>query len=241
MQENMTRGMIHSLETFGLVDGPGVRFVIFMKGCKLRCKYCHNPDTWEMKDGELWTAEDLFAKAYRYKNYWHKGGKLNGGITVSGGEPLLQAGFVAEFFKICHEHDVHTCLDTSGSVWNEDVEKVLAHTDLCMLDYKMTSDEKYRQYIGCSIEEPKFFMEQLARLGVKSWVRNVICPTINDTPEDIAKVKEFAAINPLNEKIELLPFHNLCQSKYDDLGLGFPFGHLPIPSQEKMAELESLL
>lgn len=235
------KGNIHSLETFGLVDGPGVRFVVFMQGCRLRCQYCHNPDTWNSEEGKVWTVQELFDKAYRYKNYWMKGGKLNGGITVSGGEPLLQAGFVAEFFKLCHENGINTCLDTAGSVWNDDVAKVLEHTDLCMLDYKMTTDEDYRKYIGCSIEKPVFFMRQLAERGIKSWVRYVVCPTVNDTVEQVEKVKEFAALNPLNEKIELLPFHKLCQGKYDSMGLEFPFGHLPIPTQEKMAELNAVL
>ena len=234
-------GRIHSLETFGLVDGPGVRFVIFMQGCGLRCGYCHNPDTWDVNGGKIWTAEKLFEKAYRYKPYWLKGGKLNGGITVSGGEPLLQAEFVAELFQICHEHGVNTCLDTAGSVWNENVEKVFEHTDLCMLDYKMTNDEDYRKYIGCSIDKPEFFMHKLAEKGVKSWVRYVVCPTVNDTVERVELVKKFAAINPLNEKIELLPFHKLCQGKYDEMGIEFPFGNLPIPTSEKMAELNAVL
>ena len=234
-------GRIHSLETFGLVDGPGVRFVIFMQGCGLRCGYCHNPDTWDVNGGKFWTAEKLFEKAYRYKPYWLKGGKLNGGITVSGGEPLLQAEFVAELFQICHEHGVNTCLDTAGSVWNENVEKVLEHTDLCMLDYKMTNDEDYRKYIGCSIDKPEFFMHKLAEKSVKSWVRYVVCPTVNDTAERVELVKKFAAINPLNEKVELLPFHKLCQGKYDEMGIEFPFGNLPIPTSEKMAELNAVL
>ncbi len=238
----MTEGRVHSLETFGLVDGPGVRYVIFLQGCQLRCKYCHNPDTWPIRrGGEIWTAEDLFRKAYRYKNYWTKGGKRNGGITVSGGEPLLQSEFVTELFRLCREHDVHTCLDTAGSVWNEQVEKVLAYTDLCMLDFKMTNDADYREHIGCSIEKPRFFMKQLAKRGVKSWVRYVVCPTINDSLEDMEKVKEFAAINPLNEKIDLLPLHKLCQNKYDDLGIPFPFGDLPDPTAEKIAELRAAL
>lgn len=235
----MVKGKINSFQSMGAVDGPGVRCVVFLQGCPLRCAYCHNPDTWYKDDDDIeyMTPEELLSKVLRFRSYWGK----EGGVTLSGGEPLLQAEFVAEFFKLCHENGVNTCLDTAGSCWNSDVERVLANTDLCMLDYKMTNEEDYQKYIGCSMEKPIFFMKQLAERKVKSWVRYVVCPTVNDTVEAVEKVKEFAKINSLNEKIELLPFHKLCQSKYDNLGLEFPFGHLPEPTKEKMAELNAVL
>lgn len=234
----MVKGKINSIQSMGTLDGPGVRCVVFMQGCNLRCAYCHNPDTWyKDEDISYETPKDLVERVLRFRAYWGK----KGGITISGGEPLLQAEFVAEVFRLCHEEGVNTCLDTSGSVWNADVEKVLEHTDLCMLDYKMTNEEDYQKYIGCSIEKPEFFMDRLVERGIKTWVRYVVCPTVNDTVESVAKVRKFAERNPLNEKIELLPFHNLCQSKYDNLGLEFPFGKLPLPTPEKMAELRKVL
>lgn len=135
-------GRVHSLETFGLVDGPGVRYVVFLQGCRMRCKFCHNPETWNMNGGEVWTAKDLFARAYRYKPYWMKGEKLNGGITVSGGEPLLQIDFLIEFFKLCKDKDIHTTLDTSANPFTREepfiskFNELMKYTDLVMLDIK---------------------------------------------------------------------------------------------------------
>ena len=234
----MIKGKINSIQSMGTLDGPGVRCVIFMQGCNLRCGYCHNPDTWYKDEDIIYlTPKEMLDKALHFKNYWGK----KGGITISGGEPLLQAEFCAELFELCHENGVHTCLDTSGSVWNEQVERLLQHTDLVMIDYKMTNEEDYKKYIGCSIEKPVFFMKELAKRGIKTWVRHVVCPTINDDPKNMIKVKEFAELNPLNEKIELLPFHNICQSKYDNLGIEFPFGKIPTPTKEQMAELRELI
>ena len=139
-------GIVHSIQSLGTVDGPGVRFVVFLKGCNLRCSCCHNPDTWDLQGGTRYTAQELVNKAIRFREYFGK----TGGITLSGGEPLLQADFAAEIFRLCHQAGINTCLDTSGSLWNPSVETLLTETDRILLDIKYTTDSQYRQYAGCS-------------------------------------------------------------------------------------------
>ena len=157
------QGRIHSIQSLGTVDGPGVRYVVFMQGCPLRCGCCHNPDTWELSAGQVLTAGDAVNRAQRYREYFGQ----QGGITLSGGEPLLQCGFAEAVFALCHEQGIHTCMDTSGCILNADVEKVLAHTDRVLLDIKYATDEKYRQYVGCSLEKPLAFLKKLEEMSEK--------------------------------------------------------------------------
>ena len=227
------KGRINSIQTMGTVDGPGVRFVLFMQGCPLRCGYCHNPDTWDINGGEEVTNEEIVQKVLRYRRYFGK----KGGITVSGGEPLLQAEFVRELFVLCKENGIHTALDTSGCIWNENVRDLLKVTDLCLLDYKMADDEKYREYIGCEIKTVELFMDKLQDMGIPTWIRHVVVKGITDTKEDIMAVNEFAKKHSVVEKIELLPFHKLCTGKYENMGIEFRFGDIDATSKECIEKL----
>lgn len=235
-QENV-QGRVHSIQSLGTLDGPGVRFVLFLQGCNLRCGCCHNPDTWECEGGTLYTPEEIVSRALRYREYYAK----DGGITISGGEPLLQADFAREVFTRCHEKDINTCLDTSGSILNDKAKSLLAVTDRVLLDIKYTNDEDYRKYVGCSIETPLAFLDYLCEQKIPVTLRQVIIPTRNDQEENVRKLKAIADAHPNVDKIELLPFRKICQVKYDKLGLPFRFGHLPEPTREKMAELEQIL
>ena len=230
-------GRIHSIQTLGTLDGPGVRFVAFLQGCPLRCHCCHNPDTWAIEGGQELSAEQLAAKALRYRAYFGP----EGGVTLSGGEPLLQAAFVQEYFRLCQENGLHTCLDTSGCLLTEEIKALLQHTDRVLLDVKYTSDEAYRTYAGCSMEAPLRFLAYLNAQRIPTTLRQVIIPTLNDTPESVLALKTLAQQHPCVDKIELLPFRKLCQVKYDQLGIPFPFVQLPEPTPAQMAELEKLL
>ena len=230
-------GNVHSIQTLGTLDGPGVRFVVFMQGCNLRCGCCHNPDTWEYDDKKLYTPPEIVKMACRYKDYFG----TEGGITLSGGEPLLQAQFVREVFTLAHAEGIHTCLDTSGSILADYVKDMLEVTDHVLLDIKYVSDELYRRHVGCSIDVPLKFLAYLNEKGIKTTVRQVIIPTLNDDIESIKALKELTRGYACVEKIELLPFKKICQVKYDQMRLTFPFGHLPTPSAEKMRELEEII
>lgn len=230
-------GFVHSIQSFGAVDGPGIRFVVFLQGCPLRCACCHNPDTWQIKSGTEYAAEDIANKAVRYKEYFGK----EGGITVSGGEPLLQADFVREIFNLCHENGINTCLDTSGCVFNNDVKALLEVTDRVLLDIKYTSDELYRNYVGCSINKPLKFIDYLNTQKIKTTLRQVIIPGINDSEENIKKLQKIKDRFVCVDKTELLPFRKICQMKYDKMNIPFPFSHIAEPSNEKMEKLRSLL
>ncbi len=233
----MSTGRVHSIQSLGTVDGPGVRFVVFLQGCFLRCKCCHNPDTWDPNGGTVYTAEEIVKKAMRYREYFGEAG----GITLSGGEPLLQAAFARDVFRLCHEVGINTCLDTAGSVMNEDVKTLLAETDRVLLDWKYTDDDAYHENTGCEAHTVQAFLEYLNAQSIPVTLRQVIIPTVNDTEENIKRLKAVANRYPCVDKIELLPFRKICQTKYDALGLPFPFGHLPEPTRERMETLNTLL
>ena len=217
------KGNIHSIQSLGTLDGPGVRFVVFMQGCPIRCSCCHNPDTWEMNIGKQYTAEQIVSKAIRYKEYFG----AEGGITVSGGEPLLQAEFVYEVFKLCHENGINTCLDTSGCILTDNVKTMLAETDRVLLDIKYANDELYLKHVGCEMEKVMDFLEYLNNEKIHTTLRQVIIPTVNDNEENIIALKEIIKKYPCIDNAELLPFRKICQVKYDDMEITFPFGHLP--------------
>lgn len=233
----MIKGKIHSIQTLGTVDGPGVRFVVFMQGCPLRCKCCHNPDTWEFEGGTIYSPEEIVGKATHYREYFGS----NGGITVSGGEPLCQAEFVTEVFELCHKEGINTCLDTSGVILNDSVKNLLSKTDRVLLDYKYTTDDLYRENVGCELSVISDFLKYLNEINMPTTLRQVIIPTINDNEENIIKLKSIVDTYKIIDKVELLPFRKICQTKYDNMKLEFPFGHLSEPSKEKMNELNSIL
>lgn len=230
------KGYIHSIQSMGTLDGPGVRFVAFLQGCDLRCGCCHNPDTWGA-GGTAYTPEEIVDKAARFKEYF--GG--TGGVTLSGGEPLLQADFCREVFALCHQNGINTCLDTSGSILDDSVKAVLQETDRVLLDIKYTEPALYERHVGCSLSAPLTFLVYLNEKGIKTTLRQVIIPTLNDTEENVGALKAIAAAHACVDTVELLPFNKICQTKYDNLGIPFPFADLPTPTKEQMAKLNALL
>ena len=231
------KGRIHSIQSLGTVDGPGVRGVVFMQGCPLRCGYCHNPDTWDREGGEETTPQAVFEKIRRLKPYFKNGG----GLTVSGGEPLLQAAFVRELFALCHEAGIHTCLDTSGCIWNDEAAALLEVTDLVLLDIKMTNDADYRAHIGCILAKPLAFLDRLWERGISVWIRQVIVPGVNDNEENILRLKELLAGRDNVQRVQLLPFKKICASKYENMGIPFPFGRYPHCPPDTIERLTALL
>lgn len=219
----VVKGRVHSIQSLGAVDGPGVRFVVFVQGCNLRCKCCHNPDSWNINGGSEYTAEEITEKAKHYKEYF--GDK--GGITFSGGEPLLQADFVRETFSLCHKNRINTCLDTSGSMFNNSVKELLRETDRVLLDIKYTDAQQYKEHVGCDMDIVLKFLSYLNEKNIPTTLRQVIIPGFNDTVENMAKLKDIAQQHNCVDKIELLPFKKICQLKYDNMGIEFPFGSVP--------------
>ena len=230
-------GFVHSIQSLGTLDGPGVRFVVFLSGCNLRCHVCHNPDTWECGIGTEYTAEEIVGQAERFRESFGE----DGGITLSGGEPLLQARFANEVFTLARERGINTCLDTSGSILNDSVKELLSVTDRVLLDIKYTTDEEYRKYVGCSINAPLDFLAYLSEAKIPTTVRQVIVPTVNDGEKNIKRLKNITRGNPSVEKIELLPFKKICAAKYENMGITFPFADKPTPTKEDMDRLTEIL
>ena len=228
-------GRVHSIQSLGTVDGPGVRFVVFLQGCPLRCGCCHNPDTWDLVGGTEYTPEEIVKKAVRFKEYF---GAV-GGITVSGGEPLLQAEFVKEVFQLCHKEGINTCLDTSGCILNDEVKALLSVCDRVLLDIKYTNAEDYREYVGCELSAVVEFLDCLNEQGIPTTLRQVIIPTLTDGEENIKKLKKIADLHDCVDKVELLPFRKICQTKYDEMNIPFRFGNIPEPEPEIMAFLNN--
>lgn len=220
-------GRLHSLESFGTVDGPGVRFVAFLQGCPMRCQFCHNPDTWDVhrKVQYEWTAEELLEEVKRYKSFIRKGG-----VTLTGGEPLMQAEFVAEFFALCKEAGFHTCLDTSGIIFGnaekgepvDAVRRALERTDLVMLDIKTMDDDLHRTYVGQPRTQPQAMLDYLQAIGKPTWIRHVVVPGITDDEAHLRAVAEHVARYSVVERVELLPYHIMGSYKYKELGLDYP-------------------
>lgn len=230
-------GRIHSFQSLGTVDGPGVRFVAFMQGCPLRCGCCHNPDTWDPWGGEAYSPQDVVTRAARFKHYFGR----EGGVTVSGGEPLLQAEFVREVFTLCHGEGINTCLDTSGCLWNDAVAALLRETDRVLLDIKYTTEDLYRAHVGCGMDGPLAFLKEVQQRKIPVTLRQVIIPGLNDQPEQILRLGIIARAHSCVDKVELLPFRKICQIKYDQLGIPFPHAGFPEPTSEQMKELNVLL
>ncbi len=230
-------GRVHSLQSLGTVDGPGLRYVVFLQGCPLRCVYCHNPDTWDPAGGTVMGTEELVEKILRCRPYFG----AEGGVTVSGGEPLLQAGFVTQLFARLKQEGVHTALDTSGAGDLRKAPALLEVTDLVLLDLKFPTEEGYRQHCRGSLGQTEAFAALVAEKRVPLWVRHVVAPGLNDTLEDMAAVKSWAQRQPTLEKIEWLPFHNLCLEKYQQLGVPFPLANTPPMDREKLDRLIAAL
>lgn len=233
----MILGKVHSIQSLGTLDGPGVRFVVFLQGCPLRCSCCHNPDTRAIDGGTTYSVDELISQVIRFKEYFGK----EGGITVSGGEPLLQADFVKELFTLAHENNINTCLDTSGCLLNDNIKDLLTVCDRVLLDIKYTTDSLYKEHVGCSLKAPLDFLSYLNEMGIPTTLRQVIIPTKNDSKENIISLKNIAEANRVVDSVELLPFRKICQAKYDNMGLRFPFESIPEPTASWMTELEFIL
>ncbi|MBE6144815.1 MAG: pyruvate formate lyase-activating protein [Firmicutes bacterium] len=228
-------GYIDSVETMGLVDGPGIRFVVFFKGCKLRCLFCHNPETWTKDNALEITSEELLKKILKYKNYY-----VDGGVTFSGGEPLLQDEFLIDILKKCKMVNLHTAIDTSG-VGIGNYEEILKYTDLVILDIKAIDNEGFNYMTGQNIDEFYKFLDICQRLNKKLWLRQVIVPGINDTEKYILKLKEFISKIKNVEKIELLPYHLYGVDKYQKLGIEYKLKGVSAMDETHLKELYNLL
>lgn len=210
---------VHSIESFGTVDGPGIRFVLFLQGCHLQCKYCHNRDTWDVNGGEFKSLDDIFDKIMRYKNYIYP----NGGVTMTGGEPLLQSKFIFELFKKLKEEGIHTCVDTSGSLpLTDDIKNVLSVTDLVLLDIKHIDDDKCKELVGVSNKLELDFAKYLSDNNIPIWIRQVLVPGYTDDENDLLKLKDFLNTLKTVEEVEILPYHNMGEFKWKKLGFSYP-------------------
>jgi pyruvate formate lyase activating enzyme len=223
---------MHSVETCGTVDGPGIRFVVFLQGCPARCQYCHNPDTWNMQDGKDITVEELMQDVVKYRSYMQFSG---GGITVTGGEPLMQPLFVMELFKACRAAGIHTALDTSGLLNWQVHKEVFDYTDLVLLDVKCIEPEQHKTLTGRSNQDSLALLEYLAEINKPVWVRHVLVPGITADEALLQKTAEHLAPFANIEKVEILPFHKLGEFKWDELGLDFPLKDTPIPTAAEVA------
>ena len=236
-------GNIHSVETFGSADGPGVRYIVFLKGCNMRCKYCHNPDTWAKTDGELRSPEDVLKQALRYKNYWGK----KGGITVSGGEALLQIDFVTELFTLAKQQHVNTCLDTSGNPFTREepfyskFEELMKVTDLVMLDIKHMDAAAHRELTGQTNTNILDMARCLSDNGKAMWIRHVLVPGITDDEGQLKRLRKF--IDTLNtvERVEVLPYHTLGVFKWKELGIPYRLEGVKPPTEEQVQRAGEIL
>lgn len=230
-------GRISSIESMGLLDGPGIRFVTFLQGCKLRCKYCHNPETWDVNGrSQITSPEELIKKISRFRNYFG----TDGGVTFSGGEPLLQPEFLIECLKLCKKENIHTCIDTAGVGFGE-YDEILDYTDLVILDIKAVDEGEYRELTGQDIKYFNQFLSVTQRKNKKLWLRQVIVPDMNDDREHIVALCEFAKKLKNVEKVELLPYKTIGVHKYRDLNIPYRLDGVPELSEEKLDELNKIL
>ncbi|MBS6445533.1 MAG: pyruvate formate lyase-activating protein [Ruminococcus sp.] len=227
----MVKGYIHSTESFGTVDGPGIRFVVFMQGCPMRCLYCHNPDTWRTTGGTEVTVDYIIDQFLSYKEFMK-----DGGITLTGGEPLLQMDFVIEVFKACKKKGIHTCLDTSGITFNpKDTSKfdeLIKYTNLVMLDIKHIDEQKHKALTGHSNKNILAFAEYLRDNNIDVWIRHVVVPNVTQNDDDLYRLGRFLGTLKNMKALDVLPYHTMGKVKYEKLGMEYPLGDIPPLSQE---------
>ncbi len=239
----MNKGFIHSIESFGSVDGPGVRFLIFLQGCPMRCRYCHNPDTWTFGQGQEMYVDELLDKAERYRSYW--GDK--GGITVSGGEPLMQIDFLIELFTEARRRGINTCIDTSAQPFRRDAswfskfEQLMSVTDTVLLDIKHIRPSEHKSLTGHDNANILDCARYLSEIGKTVWIRHVLVPGITDNDEYLTELSAFLGGLSNIERIDVLPYHSLGTFKYEKLGLGYSLKDTPAPSCERIENAEKLL
>lgn len=230
-------GKIHSIESMGLADGPGIRFIVFFQGCSLRCAYCHNPDTWDIDGGNEITAEELVERALRFKTYFKSSG---GGVTCSGGEPLLQPEFLIEFLKLCKENGLHTAIDTAGFGRGQ-YEEILKYTDLVLLDVKHVTEIGYKEITGRTPKEFLKFVSALEKANTPTWIRHVVVPGLTDGKEHIERLNKFIDEFSNVEKVELLPYHVLGVNKYRKMGIPYRLDGVDPMSKDRIKKLEKIL
>ena len=237
------KGYIHSTESFGSVDGPGVRFIIFVSGCPMRCQFCHNPDTWKMQDGELKTTDELLKTALRYKSYW----KDKGGITVSGGEPLMQMDFLIDLFKKAKEQGVHTNIDTSGAVFTKEepffskFNELMQYTDLILLDIKHIDEREHIRLTGHTNKNILDLATYLSEIKTPVWIRHVLVPKRSDKDEYLDRLHEFILTLHNVERVEVLPYHTLGAYKWKELGYDYKLEGIDPPTQERIENANRIL
>ena len=237
------KGRIHSVESFGSADGPGVRYIVFLKGCNMRCQYCHNPDTWAKDGGELMTPEEVLKKALRYKTYW----KEKGGITVSGGEALLQIDFVTELFRLAKEKGVNTCLDTSGNPFSLEepfkskFDELMKYTDLFMLDIKHIDDAAHRKLTGQTNQNILEMAAYLSDHGKAMWIRHVLVPGITTEEDELYRLRSFLDTLKTVERVEVLPDHTLGVFKWKELGIPYQLEGVDPPTKEQIDRAKEIL
>lgn len=237
------QGYIHSTESFGSVDGPGVRFVIFVSGCPMRCQFCHNPDTWNMQAGELKSADELLKQALRYRSYW----KDRGGITVSGGEPLMQIDFLTELFRKAKEQGAHTTIDTSGAPFTREepffskFNELMKYTDLLLLDIKHIDDEQHKILTGHTNQNILDLARYLSDIKKPVWIRHVLVPGRSDKDEYLERLHDFIKTLDNVEKVEVLPYHTLGEYKWKELGYDYPLAGVEPPTKERVENANRIL
>lgn len=243
-------GYIHSIETFGTVDGPGVRFVVFFQGCPMRCQYCHNPDTWDMADGKEKSVDEILEMFERNRAFYR-----TGGITATGGEPMMQMDFLLELFTKAKEKEIHTCLDTSGIFFQEawtnpenrageayqKIEKLLAVTDLVMLDIKHIESQAHQKLTGHGNEKVLAFAKYLDEIKKPVWIRHVVVPGITQDEAQLTQFGEFLKTLSNVEKLEVLPYHTLGENKYEKLGIDYPLKGVPQLSKDEAIQAEKVI
>ena len=238
MYEKNLKGYIHSVETAGMVDGPGIRYVVFFSGCNLRCKYCHNPDTWNLEKGQLFSVEDVIRDIKKYRSYLHFSG---GGVTVTGGEPFVQSQFLTELLKACKSEGFHTVLDTAGHVSTDVAQQVLQHTDLLLLDLKSKNPEVYKDVTGVQIASTLKVLALSRDMDVPVWIRFVLVPGLTDNEVDMQEMADFLKLFPNIQQVEVLPFHKLGEYKWAELGLSYTLKGTEPPTKEQIDRAREIL
>lgn len=240
MAEKQLYGNIHSLESCGTVDGPGIRFVVFMQGCPMRCKYCHNPDSWSTNENKKMTVDEILEKYDGVKEFLR-----NGGLTVTGGEPLLQIDFVTELFKKAKEKNIHTALDTSGILFNrkntEKVDELLKYTDLVLLDIKHIDDFEHKKLTGMSNINILDFAKYLSEKNISVWIRHVVVPCITDKEEFLYQLGEFLSTLKNIKALDVLPYHNMAIPKYENLGIDYPLKEIPPLTKQEAIKARDII
>ena len=239
----MIKGAIHSIETFGSVDGPGIRFIVFLKGCKLRCKYCHNVDTWDPHSDDMRTADEILDFAERYRSYWGE----EGGITVSGGEPLLQIDFLIDLFKKAKERGINTCIDTAVQPFTKEepffskFEELMKYTDLLLVDIKHINREEHIELTGLPNDNIKECFAYLDEIGKPIWIRHVLVPGITDNDEYLRETRKFIEKFSNIKRIDVLPYHSMGQLKFQELGIPYQLEGVESPSAERVENARAIL